>query len=77
MPEFKRADGTLSRYALACGYIQKFYAKRGLATAEVTAESSTCYSVRRFDANGRRTHWETEPTLRRAYALARKLAKGN
>lgn len=77
MPVFKRKDGKLTRYALACGYIQKVYPRAGLSWCEVTTEGSICFSVRRFDARGVRTHWESAGTLTEAYKLARKLAPGN
>ena len=75
MPVFKRKDGKLTRYALACGYIQKIYPRSGLSWCEVTMESSICFSVRRFNATGVMTHWESDGTLTEAYKRARKLAK--
>lgn len=73
--KFKNADGSLTAYALACGYIQQKQA--GPLKAELYHDG--CYHVRAF-RDGKRVYWEGFGKLgeaRRHYAKIRALVNAS
>lgn len=69
---FQNADGTLTGYALACGY-QETRKLRGYENADVTLwREHECLHVRAHDfITHKRLFWETPETIREARKLFR------
>jgi hypothetical protein len=71
---FRKPNGQLTRYAFACGYIEKVYHKRNLAYAELSSPGGCSHvDVRLFDETGKRIAWIGASAPGKARKLARKL----
>jgi len=68
---FRNKDGSLSAYALACGYIQR---RDTAPNVSITLwHEGACYHVRKHDHNtGRRAFWHSTESLTEARRVFRK-----
>jgi hypothetical protein len=76
--EFHNKDGSLTRYALACGYVEKEYHNypQGRAYTTLYMEHGV-YNVRSFDYdNHTRILWESFPYLKDARRRYREVCSG-
>ena len=55
MPKFYNADGSLTRYGLACGYIERVV--KGNNSLELWLEHN-CYHVRQHNSISGRVFWD-------------------
>lgn len=76
--KFTLADGQLSIYALACGYLQQF-PKATESTDKVTLwHEGACFHVRRYDTENGLIFWESFNSIgqaRKLFAKAKQAIK--
>jgi hypothetical protein len=66
-PKFKTQRGTLTAYALACGYIDTRYTKTGYKIELEQSAGCSVYNVKVFDIAGTtRLCWDSYGTLKDA-----------
>lgn len=71
-PKFRNANGTLTGYSFACGYVECYGEKNGTPRATISREPND-FHVKGFDRDG--IHfWEIFETAREARQYARKQA---
>ena len=79
MPEINNADGSVSAYGFACGYVERFetgvrytseevvYEGKPLTGMSLTLWAEGCYHVRQHDYDtGQRVFWDCFDTLAEA-----------
>jgi hypothetical protein len=71
-PKFYEANGELTRYAMACGYIMR--TERGADSVEFWMEHNT-YHVRHHSTETGRVFWSVFDTIGKARRCYRKTAK--
>lgn len=71
-PKFRNADGTLTGYAFACGYVEIYGEKTADPSATVSREPNG-FHVKGFNRAGAH-FWEIFPTAREARRYARRQA---
>jgi hypothetical protein len=71
---FYNKKGELTRYALACGYIQRY--EKNNQSIDMYCENASCIHVRQFNRDtGKRIFWDSFTTLTEARKRYNKAVK--